>query len=173
MNSLEVESTYLVKSLPNNLESYPHEHILQGYITQAEANLRLRKKGDKFELTKKWPEKPGDYSRLNESTIYLTEEEFNKFWPLSVKSYERTRYYIPLDGGLTAELDIYHGSFEGFALVEVEFVNEKQRKEFTVPDWFGDDITQFDFFSTMYVKAFTWAEMKPLFEEFLGRKLES
>ena len=53
----------------------------------------------------------------------------------------KTRYFIPISETLTAELDLFHGRFEGMQLVEVEFPNEETALTFEKPDWFGEDVT--------------------------------
>lgn len=58
----------------------------------------------------------------------------------------KTRYCIPLEGGLTAELDVFGGAHEGLLLAEVEFPSQEEAEKFTPPDWFGQEVT----FSTRY-----------------------
>ena len=53
----------------------------------------------------------------------------------------KTRYLIPIDDGLTAELDIFEGRFAGLILVEVEFDSVEQAESFTPPAWFGKEVT--------------------------------
>lgn len=53
----------------------------------------------------------------------------------------KTRYYIPLPDGMTAELDIFHAQHEGLIMVEVEFPSLEASVAFHKPDWFGDDVS--------------------------------
>ena len=53
----------------------------------------------------------------------------------------KTRYIKKLSGNLNAEIDFYDGNHHGLKIVEVEFKNEKEAKEFTPPNWFLDDVT--------------------------------
>ena len=53
----------------------------------------------------------------------------------------KTRYFIPINDGLTAELDVFEGMFEGLVFVEVEFESLEQATEFTPPEWFDEDVT--------------------------------
>jgi len=43
----EIERRFLIRSLPENLDHYPHEDIVQGYLAIAEdgTEVRLRQKG--------------------------------------------------------------------------------------------------------------------------------
>ncbi len=156
---LEIEKTFLIKKIPN-LSSYKSDKIKQGYISSPPSPLRIRQKGNKFELTKKLPLKEGDYSSAEEINILLTEYEFNKLWPLTEKSLEKTRYYIPLGDNLMAELDVFQDKLKGLAFIEVEFNSQEQMDSFQAPKWFGKDITQEDFSSNCFLAGKTFSEIK-------------
>ena len=138
---MEIERKYLVGSLPENLDAFPHVEIEQGYLCTS-PTLRIRRMGDSFILTVK--EKMHSLT----SAIVNREEEFF----LSSESYarlrgkcegimvEKTRYRIPV-GKYTAELDIFHGRHEGLLLVEVEFPSVEAANAFTPPAWFGQDVS--------------------------------
>lgn len=138
---MEIERKYLVGSLPENLDAFPHVEIEQGYLCTS-PTLRIRRMGDAFILTVK--EKVHSLT----SAIVNREEEFF----LSSESYarlrgkcegimvEKTRYRIPV-GKYTAELDIFHGRHEGLLLVEVEFPSVEAANAFTPPAWFGQDVS--------------------------------
>ena len=82
----------------------------------------------------------------------MVREEYNL--PLTKEAYdhlvqkidgrliEKTRYLIPLDGDLTAELDVFEGDLAPLTLVEVEFDSVDAANEFAAPDWFGEDVTE-------------------------------
>ena len=139
---MEIERKFLVKELPANLDGYPHVEIEQGYLCTS-PTLRIRRMGDVYWLTVK--EKVGSAS----TAIHNREEEFR----LSKDGYEqlkakcdgrmvlKTRYKIPVNG-LTAELDIFHGTHEGLRLVEVEFPDTVAADSFVKPEWFGEDVSQ-------------------------------
>ena len=139
---MEIERKYLVRELPDNLDSYPHTEIEQGYLCTS-PTLRIRRMGDAFILTVK------EKVRGASSAIVNREEEFC----MRRESYERlrakcdgrivskTRYRIPLAGGLTAELDLFHGVHEGLRLVEVEFPSVEAADAFVPPVWFGEDVS--------------------------------
>lgn len=155
---MEIERKYLVGSLPENLDAFPHVEIEQGYLCTS-PTLRIRRMGDSFILTVK--EKMHSLT----SAIVNREEEFF----LSSESYarlrskcegimvEKTRYRIPLSSSspklgegdrsegvveeYVAELDIFHGRHEGLLLVEVEFPSVEAANAFTPPAWFGQDVS--------------------------------
>lgn len=143
---MEIERKYLVNSLPDHLEQYPHVEIEQGYLCTS-PTLRIRRAGDAFWLTVK--EKAFS---AGSTAIHNREEEFRlpeaSYLQLRAKCEGRlinkTRYRIPLstaDGSLVAELDIFHGAHEGLRLVEVEFPSTDAADRFTAPSWFGEDVS--------------------------------
>ena len=150
---MEIERKYLVNSLPEDLESYPHVEIEQGYLCTS-PTVRVRRMGDVCILTVK--ERIGSGT---DSAIVNREEEFTlsaeAFVRLKAKCEGRmvvkTRYRIPLGrraeaGGLrsvelTAELDLFHGCHEGMRLVEVEFPDIQSADAFVPPAWFGADVS--------------------------------
>jgi CYTH domain-containing protein len=135
----EIERGFLVKSLPENLEEYHHEEIIQGYlaITEDGTEIRIRKEGDKyFQVIKRETGK----TRF-ELIVEITEEQFKTLWEvIKGRKIEKTRYRIPY-GNNIIEVDVYHGDLEGLVLAEVEFVNEDESNKFMPPDWVGQEIT--------------------------------
>lgn len=135
----EIERKFLVKSLPENLEQYPHKDIVQGYLAIAEdgTEVRLRQKGNKYFQTVK----SGSGKTRFESEIEITEEQFNSFWEVTKgKRVEKTRYEIPHENG-TIELDVYRGDLDGLLSAEMEFSSEEESDKFTVPEWLSEEVT--------------------------------
>ena len=92
---LELEKTYLVKKLPDDLKNYPFKEVVDIYIPEdsEHPSLRIRKNGDSYEITKKQPVKEGDASRQIEQTVVLTESEFQEFdSQLTGKRIRKLRY---------------------------------------------------------------------------------
>lgn len=158
---LEIEKTFLVKKIPN-LTSLKQTKIKQGYISSPPSPLRIRQKGDAFELTKKLPLKGNDYSSNEEINILLTEYEFNKLWTQVEKSLEKTRYCIDIGENLIAELDIFEGDLLGLVFVEVEFPSQEMMESFIPPKWFGKDITQESFSANSFLAGKTFDQIKKL-----------
>ena len=157
---IEIEKTFLVKNIPTNLSSYKSFKIKQGYLSSSHPALRIRQKSDKFEITKKIPLVAGNFSSVEEINIPLTKFEFNKLWHLTEKHLEKTRYIIPLENNLIAELDIFDKKLSGLVFVEVEFSSEEEMNSFKKPNWFGQDITQEDFSTNVFLADKTFAEIK-------------
>jgi len=135
----EIERKFLVKSLPENLEQYPHKDIVQGYlaITEDGTEVRLRQKGNKYFQTIK----KGSGKTRFELEIEMTEEQFNLLWEATRgKRVEKTRYEIPHENGII-ELDIYRGDLDGLLSAEMEFLSEEESEKFTAPDWLDEEVT--------------------------------
>ncbi|MGL5675572.1 MAG: CYTH domain-containing protein [Cellulosilyticaceae bacterium] len=133
---MEIERKFLVKDLPT-LAQYSHKQIIQGYIS-TDPVIRIRQMGTTFCLCMK---SQGHMIR-EEFELNITKEQFDNLWDkVEFSPIEKTRYFIPLDNHLTAELDVYSGHLEGLLTVEVEFSSPVSASHFTPPSWFGEDIT--------------------------------
>jgi CYTH domain-containing protein len=100
--------------------------------------VRVRDQGGTYLLTVKG----GRGLRRTEVEIEIGRTEFDELWALAAdRRIEKTRYRIPLDDDLVAELDIYDGPLEGLVVVEVEFSSPDAADSFTPPSWFGDEVT--------------------------------
>lgn len=134
----EIERKFLIKNLPENLENFTHYEIRQGYIS-TDPTIRLRQQDDKYILTVK----SAGLMKKQEYELDLTADQFNRLWEKTEgNTIEKTRYVIPLNNGLKAELDVYKGFLSGFMNVEVEFPSTKEAILFDIPNWFGQEVTQ-------------------------------
>ncbi len=137
---MEIERKYLIEdltALPFRPEDYPSREIEQGYLC-TDPVVRVRRDGSRYFLTYK-------------SKGLMAREEYNL--PLTRDSYlhlrEKTdgrlitklRYVIPLDGGLSLELDIFRGDLAPLILAEIEFPDEESAENYQAPSWLGRDVT--------------------------------
>ncbi|WP_250278051.1 CYTH domain-containing protein [[Clostridium] colinum] len=146
MKNIEIERKFLLKYMPNleNCETY---YIKQGYICTNPV-LRIRQKNEKYIFTFKGK---GDIQR-EEIEQEITKEEFENLWQkIQGQPIIKTRYIIPIDNNLKAELDIYDGNLKGFKNVEVEFDSIDEANNFIPPDWFGEDITKNEKYTNAYL----------------------
>ncbi|HEX8076332.1 MAG TPA: CYTH domain-containing protein [Chthoniobacterales bacterium] len=135
----EIERKFLVRQLPGDLTSYPHNEISQGYLVSLDDGLqvRLRKSGERHLLTFK----RGTGNVREEREVELTAEQFDALWPATTgKRLVKTRYEISF-GDRVVEIDVYHERHEGLVVAEVEFDDEEAAKSFKAPAWLGDDVT--------------------------------
>lgn len=138
MKPMEIERKYLIKRLPENLSQYQCKRIAQGYICTNPV-VRIRKSDDEYYLTYKGK---GLMAR-EEYNLPLTQEGYEHMLPkIDGRLIEKSRYLIPLDGKLTAELDIFEGDLAPLIIVEVEFDSLDAANSFIPPEWFGEDVTE-------------------------------
>lgn len=134
---MEIERKYLLHQLPDDLEQYPCHKIEQGYLCTAPV-VRIRKQDQDYYLTYKG----GGLMVREEYNLPLTE---TAYLHLREKTdgilLSKTRYLLPLENGLTAELDVFDAPYEGLWLVEVEFPDRASAESFLPPEWFGPDVT--------------------------------
>ncbi len=134
---MEIERKFLVRRLPAGLGAYEAREIEQGYLC-TEPVVRIRRSGSRYELTYK---SKGFLAR-EEHNLPLTKEAYLHLLPkIDGRLIQKKRYLIPLEDGLTAELDVFEGDLAPLLLAEVEFESEKDAAAFTPPEWFGEDVT--------------------------------
>lgn len=134
---MEIERKFLISKLPDNLESFPSHMLEQAYLC-TDPVVRVRRSGEEYILTCK-------------GKGLMSREECNL--PMTAEGYEhlkakadgniicKRRYLIPLESGLTVELDVFEPPFQGLILAEVEFSTEEEALAFLPPDWFGREVT--------------------------------
>lgn len=152
---MEIERKFIVKKLPDDLESYPCHVIEQAYLN-TDPVVRIRREDDSYYLTYK-------------GKGLMAREEYNL--PLNEKSYyhlrekadgnviSKKRYVIPILNpmfdmtylssvqknidqiSLQVELDIFEPPFAPLVIAEVEFSDEEMARAFQMLDWFSQDVT--------------------------------
>lgn len=152
---MEIERKFIVKKLPDDLESYPCHVIEQAYLN-TDPVVRIRREDDSYYLTYK-------------GKGLMAREEYNL--PLNEKSYyhlrekadgnviSKKRYVIPVLNpmfdmtylsaaqknidqiSLQVELDIFEPPFAPLVIAEVEFSDEEMARAFQMLDWFSQDVT--------------------------------
>ena len=150
MENIEIERKFLVKKIPDNLDTYERIDMIQGYLNTAPV-VRVRKESDDYVLTYK-------------GSGLLSHSEYNL--PLNKEAFEhllkkcdgiiisKSRYKIPLENNLTAELDIFKGDLDSLKLVEVEFDSVEEADNFTPPEWFGEDVTTDGRYHNSYISKY-------------------
>ena len=140
----EFELTYLAKRFPYSFSlDTPSKEILDIYIpaTSSHATLRIRKRGDVYEITKKEPISGTDSSYQNENTIPLTKDEFDELATLRGKRVHKIRYYFT-EHDIVYEIDVFQDALLGLVLVDVEFTSNEEKAKYTPPTWTLADVTQ-------------------------------
>ena len=134
---MEIERKFLV-SEPPPLGDRPGVAIAQGYLATGSSEVRLRRRGETPLLTAK----QGAGLTRGEWEVELDEAQFEALWPATEGArVQKRRYELAADGGLVIELDLYEGALAGLAVAEVEFPSVEAARAFTVPSWFGMEVT--------------------------------
>ena len=162
---MEIERKFLMPCMPD-VSGLSSREIEQGYISR-EPEIRVRRKGDKFYITFKGK---GDLSRA-ETEISVSEAEYNELrsFVTSKRLIKKTRTETPLENGLIAEADEYHGELCGFFAVEVEFASEDEARSFVPPAWFGRELTYEDRVKNMNLAYLDDDELAVLISEIKGK----
>lgn len=152
-DSYEIERKFLINKLPDNLETYPHFELEQGYLETSPV-VRIRRKNDEYILTYK----SQGLLKRQEVELPLTKSSFERL----IKKCDgliisKTRYTIP-DNNYTIELDIFHGILDGFVMAEVEFASEEEASSYTAPSWFAKEVTTNPIFHNSRISKMTPAE---------------
>ena len=148
MIEIELEKTYLMKSLPTDLAEFPHHEILDIYLP-AEAvhpTLRLRKRGDSYAMTKKSLLDESNASESEEHTIKLTKAEFDSLAIIHGKRVRKNRYAYVYKG-YDAEIDVFEDDLKGLVMADFEFKTIKEKNAFGMPDFCLVEVTDDETFA--------------------------
>ena len=169
---IELEKTYLAKSLPQGLKDCRRKEIADSYIPKESDHcvLRVRKSGDELEITKKAPTRPGDASQQEEQTIQLSQDEYNALASIPGKKVRKIRYYYDHHGKI-AEFDVFQDELEGLVAVDVEFETEEEKQSFGMPDFCLADVTQEDFIAGGMISGKSYADIEGELDRFGYKKL--
>lgn len=160
---MEIERKYTINNLPGDLSQYQYKKIEQGYLCN-NPTIRIRKSNDDYILTYKsklgiGERKEGRAIIHNEVELPLTMEAYDKLVPKTEGNLiSKTRYLVPLQDGLLAELDVFSGLLSGLVIVEVEFKDEESSNEFIPPSWFGKELSGDKRFSNYHLSTLSNCE---------------
>ncbi len=140
---IELERTYLVKRTPDELKSLKPVEIWDVYFPKEHSHpvLRMRKRGEKHELTKKTCLNENDSSEQKEDTIFLTEAEFKALTKAHGKNLHKNRYTYKQDN-VTIEVDVYLDDLAGLVVTDFEFESREDKDVFMMPNWCLVEVTQ-------------------------------
>ena len=135
----EIERKFLVDEIPSAAIDTNCDLIDQGYlVSDGEIEIRLRRKAEDCFITVK----KGHGEVREETEVEITAGQFDRLWQHTEGwRVRKRRHFIPLEGGLTAEMDVYRDDLEGLLTVEVEFESEAASRDFRPPAWFGREVT--------------------------------
>jgi CYTH domain-containing protein/CHAD domain-containing protein len=133
----EIERKFLVEEVPQG--SGGRTMVEQGYLAIDEhGEVRLRRIGGELLLTAK----TGHGEVREEIEIPLSPGSFEELWGLTEgRRVRKMRHYVPLNGYLRAEVDVYEGELDGLLTAEIEFASREEADKFQPPGWLGHELT--------------------------------
>jgi adenylate cyclase len=161
-----MERVFLAKTLPKRFDS--SREMLDIYFPKSAEHptLRIRKNGERFELTKKQEVDAGDCSVRREQTINISEAEFNELEAgIEGKRIHKQRKTLNYKG-LVAEFDVFLGPLRGLVLVDFEFKTEAHKQIFEMPDFCLAEVTQDKTFAGGMLCGKGLADIKPRLQEY-------
>lgn len=169
---LELEKTYLAKCLPEDLAKCEATEIQDSYIPAEDAHpkMRIRKKGDRYEITKKVRLDASDASAQEEQTMTLSAEEYAALAPVPGKRLRKIRYEYPA-GEQVAEIDIFQDGLAGLVVVDVEFDSPAEKEAFPIPDFCLAEVTQEEFIAGGMLCGKSYGDIEDALRRFGYEKL--
>jgi adenylate cyclase len=135
---VEIERKFLPTRTPDEMPA--GEPIEQGYLAIAPdgVEVRIRRRAGRCTLTVK----SGPAHVRVEEEIDIDDRRFEALWALTEgRRIAKTRHLVPLDGGVTAEVDVYAEALAGLLTAEIEFASTEASAAFAPPDWLGTEVT--------------------------------
>lgn len=168
MIEVELELTYLVRTLPERLKQCPSKLIQDIYYPASEAHpvLRIRQRGNDYEITKKVVASGNDSSHQLEHTIKLSLEEFEALTQSPAGKRVAKRRYLYDYHGRTAEVDVFEGDLRGLVEVDFEFDDRDDQLAFMMPDFCLAEVTQEAFAAGGKLAGKTYADIQPYLERY-------
>ena len=136
----EVERKFVLAQPPPDVTDHPAKALAQGYlaIDPAGSEVRVRRKDSETLMTVKI----GTGLVRGEEEFEIDGDRFERLWAMTDgRQVTKTRYFVPLEDGLTAEIDLYDGALQGLVTAEIEFPDEETALAYTAPEWLGEDVT--------------------------------
>ncbi len=166
---LEFEKTFLLKTIPFDLEKYPHKELVDHYIPveSEHPKLRLRKRGNLFEITKKTLVQEGDCCVQKEQTIDLNKQEYDALAQLPNKYIRKLRYYVPYEW-LVLEIDLFQDNLDGLILMDVEFPDLQTMESFSIPTFCLAEVSQNPAFAGGMLCGKNYASLSWLIRQYKG-----
>jgi len=141
INNIEIERKFLVRDESYKAKANGKVRIQQGYLSlNPNCNVRVRRWDNQAFLTIKSKANSNGFSRYEfEKEISL--EEVEELFKLALPgTIDKWRWLVPLEGGLTCEVDEFLGDNEGLVMAEVELPSEDT--EFEHPAFLGEEVTR-------------------------------
>lgn len=174
-SEIELEYTFLAASLPGEVTGVTAKRLVDVYIpevTNTHPHLRVRQRGEVYEITKKSPLHDGDSSVMVEQTIPLDSVEFEYLSKASTIKIVKDRYNVIIQG-FPAEVDVFQGELYGLVLIDFEFATIVDKESFVAPGICLADVTQESFIAGGMLAGKTYAAIQQDLDRFNYKAIQS
>lgn len=173
MIQTELELTYLAREIPAGLKDCPSKLIVDVYYPaeREHCSLRIRQRGEHYEITKKLMARGNDSSHMLEHTIELDKQEYEALTQNPGKRVAKRRYLYDYQGR-TAEVDVFEGELAGLVEVDFEFTDRDEQLAFQMPDFCLADVTQEAFTAGGKLAGKGYADITPELEKYNYKPLK-
>lgn len=135
----EIERKFLVKGDSFKKKAFLKHDIRQFYLsTDKGAVVRVRIRDDKAFLTVKGANTGAVRDEWEWEIPYRHAVEMAENLPIASEIL-KTRYKVDAGGGLTWEIDVFHGRLDGLVIAEIELPDANT--EITLPDFIAAEVT--------------------------------
>ena len=140
MGHQEIERKFLVINDDYKRQATECITISQGYLSLNDrCSVRVRRWGEKGYITVKTHVVINRFSRY-EWEKEIPAQEADELLALCLPGkIEKKRWLVPLEGGLTCEVDEFFGLNEGLVMAEIELESEEQ--SYDKPSFLGKEVT--------------------------------
>ena len=142
-DDIEIERKWIVKGDTSvvDMSNVDIIEIEQTYISfSPEIRVRRLNNGQRYTMTIK-NNLTNDGLQRDEYEFEISESQYNQIITKKEgQTIHKTRYEFVCNGYLSS-LDIFHGELDGLAYLEVEFLDEKESKNYQAPDWVIQEVT--------------------------------
>ena len=134
----EIERKFLLDHIPELLKRKSKIHVKQGYLSiEKKREVRMRQMNNHYFQTVK----KGAGLHREEYEIRLNRKQFESLWPATEgRRLEKVRSISEWENH-TLEIDRFRGELQGLLTAEVEFKSRIDAINFTIPPFFGEEVT--------------------------------
>ncbi len=170
----ELERTFLAKFLPEGLNQCEFVDLIDNYIPKNSNHpiLRIRKKGNKTVITKKYKKNEGDASVMVEETILLDSEEHKFLNQLEGKKFSKKRFLYEYKKDHMCKVDVYQKDLKDLVVIDFEFSNLEDKEKFLIPNFCLVEITNEEFLVGGMLCGKSYEDLKDNLTRFNYKKLE-
>lgn len=168
---IERERRFLMRQLPEDIDSADYQRVLDRYIPGT--RLRLRRiespTGETvaLKLTQKYLPDTGNGTDTIITNLYLSEEEFALFAALEGLPLQKRRYSYRHDGHRYS-IDVFEGALTGLILCEVESESAESLATIPLPPFALREVTDDPFYTGGHLITRTSVEIQARLDNLLN-----